>query len=82
MPGPTPLIKVAAWAMGILPNPPLSPDAVDFINQPATVDTGPLLRVMPRTLTRLETGLATYLGPRHSTLPSSDRRHEGLRPAA
>jgi NADH dehydrogenase len=82
MPGPTPLIKVAAWAMGILPNPPLSPDAVDFINQPATVDTGPLLEVMPRTLTRLEMGLATYLGPRHSTLRILDPRHEGLRPAA
>ena len=78
MPGPTPLIKVAAWAMGILPSPPLSPNAVDFINQPAVVDNGLLMRAMPRTMTRLETGLATYLGPRPSTLRMLDPRHEGV----
>ncbi len=41
----------------------MTPGAVDFVNQPATVDVEPLLARMPRTLTRLEQGLATYLGP-------------------
>jgi hypothetical protein len=54
--------------MRFLPNPPLSPDAVDFVNQPATVDVGPLLRAMPRTLTRLEDGLASYLGAGQSSV--------------
>ena len=47
-PGPTPLIKLGAWPLKFLPRPPLTPDAVDFINQPATVDIGPLLAAMPR----------------------------------
>jgi len=62
MPGPAPLIKVAAWPMRFLPNPPLSPDAVDFVNQPAVVDNGPLFERMPRSLTTLEDGLGTYIG--------------------
>jgi NADH dehydrogenase len=66
MPGPTPLLKLVAWPMRFLPDPPLSPDAVDFVNQPATVAVAPLLEAMPRTLTRFEDGLATYLGPHHS----------------
>jgi hypothetical protein len=63
LPGPTPLIKAAAWPMSLLPEPPLTPDAVDFVNQPATVDNGPLLEAMPRRLTPLEEGLGTYVGP-------------------
>jgi uncharacterized protein YbjT (DUF2867 family)/ligand-binding SRPBCC domain-containing protein len=63
IPGPTPLIKVAAVPLSWLPSPILSPDAVDFINQPATVDLGPLLERMPRRLTALEEGLRTYLAP-------------------
>lgn len=62
VPGPTALVKVAAWPLSFLPEPPLTPDAVDFINQPATVDNGPLLRTLPRRLTPLEEGLGTYLG--------------------
>ena len=58
--------------MRLLPNPPLSPGAVDFVNQPATVDIEPLLTAMPRTLTRLEVGLAWYLGPQRSTVTISD----------
>jgi uncharacterized protein YbjT (DUF2867 family)/ligand-binding SRPBCC domain-containing protein len=65
VPGPAPLIKLAAWPLTLLPTPPLTPDAVDFINQPATVDNGPLLNVMPRRLTPLAEGLGTYLGPAH-----------------
>jgi NADH dehydrogenase len=82
IPGPAPLIKVAAWPMRFLPNPPLSPDAVDFVNQPATVDIEPLLRAMPRTLTPLEAGLATYLGPGHSATTIIDGLPEGVRTAA
>lgn len=62
VPGPAPLIRLAAIPLTLLPSPPLTPDAVDFINQPATVDVAPLLERMPRRLTPLEQGLATYLG--------------------
>ncbi len=58
------LMKLVAWPLQFLPRPPLTPDAVDFVNQPATVDTGPLLAAMPRRLTPLDEGLATYLGTR------------------
>ncbi len=64
LPGPTPLIKAAALPLTLLPQPPLTPDAVDFINQPAVVDIAPLLARMPRRLTPLEEGLRTYLGDR------------------
>jgi hypothetical protein len=82
VPGPTPLIKLAAWPMRFLPQPPLSPDAVDFVNQPATVDLAPLLRAMPRTLTPLEDGLASYLGPRYASSTVIDALEGGLRPAS
>lgn len=61
IPGPAPLIRLGAAPLTLLPTPPLTPDAVDFINQPATVDIAPLLRRMPRRLTPLEEGLASYL---------------------
>jgi NADH dehydrogenase len=61
VPGPTPLIKLLAVPLSWLPTPILTPDAVDFINQPATVDLAPLLERMPRRLTPLEEGLRTYL---------------------
>lgn len=67
VPGPAPLIKVVAFPLQFLPRPPLTPDAVDFINQPATVENGPLLAAMPRTLTPLAEGLATYLGEAETT---------------
>lgn len=82
VPGPTPLIKLAAWPMRFLPQPPLSPDAVDFVNQPATVDLAHLMRAMPRALTPLEAGLATYLGPQRSSSTIIDALEGGLRPAA
>lgn len=63
VPGPTPLIKLAAAPLALLPQPPLTPTAVDFINQPATVDLAPLLERMPRRLTPLDEGLAHYLAP-------------------
>jgi uncharacterized protein YbjT (DUF2867 family)/ligand-binding SRPBCC domain-containing protein len=63
VPGPAPLIKLGSLPLTLLPRPPLTPDAVDFINQPATVDLGPLLERMPRRLTPLEEGLRSYLAP-------------------
>ena len=63
LPGPTPLIKLGAWPLRLMPRPILTPDAVDFINQPATVDSSVLLERMPRRLTPLDEGLATYLSP-------------------
>ena len=63
LPGPTPLIKLAALPLRLFPEPLLTPDAVDFINQPATVDVAPLLARMPRRLTPLEEGLRRYLVP-------------------
>jgi NADH dehydrogenase len=60
---PARLMKVLAWPLQFLPRPPLTPAAIDFVNQPATVDTGPLLAAMPRRLTPLAEGLARYLGP-------------------
>ena len=43
LPGPALLLKLGSLPLTLLPAPPLTPDAVDFINQPATVDIGPLL---------------------------------------
>ncbi len=63
VPGPTPLLKLAAAPLALLPRPPLTPAAVDFVNQPATVDVAPLLALMPRRLTPLDEGLASYLAP-------------------
>jgi len=62
LPAPAALLKVAAWPLQLLPRPPLTPSAVDFVNQPATVDTASLLARMPRRLTPLAEGLETYLG--------------------
>lgn len=63
LPAPSPLVWLAAWPLRFLPGPLLTPDAVLFVNQPAVVDLAPLQEVMPRRLTPLEEGLATYLGP-------------------
>ncbi|HEX2754541.1 MAG TPA: NAD(P)H-binding protein [Candidatus Limnocylindrales bacterium] len=77
VPGPTPLIKLLAIPLSWLPTPILTPDAVDFINQPAIVDLAPLLERMPRRLTPLEEGLRTYLEP-----PSGDATLDFDRPVA
>jgi uncharacterized protein YbjT (DUF2867 family)/ligand-binding SRPBCC domain-containing protein len=63
MPAPAALLRLAAHVLQHLPGRLLTPDGVDFVNQPATVDVEPLLAVMPRRLTPLAEGLATYLGP-------------------
>jgi len=63
LPGPAPILKVATAPLTLLSEPPLTPDAIDFVNQPATVDLAPLLARMPRRLTPLVEGLSTYLAP-------------------
>ncbi len=63
VPGPALLLKLAVLPLRLLPEPPLTPEAIDFINQPATVDNAPLLARLPRRLTPLEEGLRTYLSP-------------------
>lgn len=61
IPGPAPLIKLGVAPLALLPSPPMTPSAIDFVNQPATVDVGPLLERMPLRLTPLDEGLSTYL---------------------
>ena len=63
LPGPSALIKLGVAPLALLPEPPMTPSAIDFVNQPATVDIRPLLDRMPRRLTPLDEGLATYLAP-------------------
>jgi len=54
--------KVMGTVASVLPSPPLSADAVEFIAAPAVADTSNLERVLSPRLTRLREGLATYLG--------------------
>jgi NADH dehydrogenase len=61
---PVVLMKVATAPLTLLPSPPMTPSAIDFIVQSALVDTGPLTATLPRSLTPLAEALATYLGPR------------------
>jgi NADH dehydrogenase len=54
--------KLAGTLAGVLPTPPLSADAVDFINSPAVADNVNLARLLHPQLTLLRDGLETYLG--------------------
>lgn len=54
--------KLIGTVAGVLPVPPLSADAVDFIASPAIADTSNLERVLSPQLTPLREGLQTYLG--------------------
>ena len=87
VPGPTPLLKLGAVPLGLFPEPLLTPAAIDFINQPATVDNAPLLARMPRSLTSLEDGLRTYLAPNGGAAsiefdPSAESNRVAARPAS
>ena len=53
--------KTIGTLSSILPSPPLSADAIDFITQPATADNKLLLEVLKPKLTSLKDGLKTYL---------------------
>ena len=59
---PVRLMKFLARPLTLLPSPPLTPDAIDFITQTAQVDTSPLAAALPRRMTPLSEGLAAYLG--------------------
>lgn len=54
--------KTIGVLASILPSPPLSADAIDFITHPAVADNSALMRVLKPQLTPLREGLATYLG--------------------
>ena len=54
--------KLLGRLAAVLPSPPLSADAIDFITSPAVADNTNLMRVLNPELTPLREGLATYLG--------------------
>jgi uncharacterized protein YbjT (DUF2867 family) len=57
------MAKTAGAFARMLPNPPLSPRAVDFLTGDALADLGPLIQAFGTRLTPLEEGLQTYLRP-------------------
>ena len=62
---PAGLMKLATRPLTLLPSPPMTPDAIDFVVQSAQVDTGPLTAALPRRLVPLSEALATYLPSSH-----------------
>jgi uncharacterized protein YbjT (DUF2867 family) len=58
------LPKLAGFFLQVLPKPPLTPDAVDFLTADAVADVGPLVDAFGMKLTPLREGLSTYLVPR------------------
>jgi NADH dehydrogenase len=58
------LMKVLTAPLTLLPSPPMTPAAIDFVVQAAPVDTGPLHATLPRRLLPLPEALATYLAPK------------------
>ena len=62
---PVVLMKVITGPLTLLPSPPMTPAAIDFVVQSAPVDTGPLRKLLPRRLMPLAEALATYMGPGH-----------------
>lgn len=59
---PAALGKAIGTLTAVLPSPPLSADAIDFITEPAVADNTLVLEVLKPRLTPLREGLATYLG--------------------
>lgn len=53
--------KLMATFLQLLPGPPLTPDAIDFITNEAVADDDALKRVFAPKLTPLREALATYL---------------------
>ena len=58
------LMKLATAPLTLLPSPPMSPQAIDFVVQSAPVDTTLLTERLPRRLTPLSEALASYLTPK------------------
>ena len=61
---PAALVKLMVRPLTLLPSPPMTPGAVDFIIGSAPVDTTALHAALPRRLTPIDEALATYLGRR------------------
>jgi len=61
---PVGLMKLATAPLAVLPSPPMTPNAIDFIVQSAPVDTKELAETFPRRLTPLSEALASYLAPK------------------
>jgi NADH dehydrogenase len=59
---PVALMKIMTAPLTLLPSPPMTPGAIDFVTQSAPVDTGPLHERLPRRLLPLSEALATYMG--------------------
>jgi NADH dehydrogenase len=53
--------KALGALAALLPSPPLSADAIDFITSPAVADNSAVLAALAPRLTPLRDGLATYL---------------------
>ncbi len=53
--------KAIGTLTSVLPSPPLSADAIDFITESATADNTTLMRILAPRLTPLREGLETYL---------------------
>jgi NADH dehydrogenase len=60
---PVTIMKILTAPLAILPSPPMSPSAIDFVVQSAPVDTTRLNECLPRRLRPVREGLATYLAP-------------------
>jgi NADH dehydrogenase len=56
--------KAIGTVASLLPSPPLTADAVDFVTEPAVADNSNLERVLRPALTPLRQGLETYLRPK------------------
>lgn len=56
--------KVAGTLASVLPNPPLSADAVEFITQPAVADNTVLMETLAPELTPFRAGVETYMRKR------------------
>ena len=58
------LMKLLSTFLQMLPGPPLTPDAIDFITMDALADPAEVQRKLGITVTPLREALATYLAPR------------------
>jgi uncharacterized protein YbjT (DUF2867 family) len=58
---PVPLMKMLVKPMALLPNPPLSPSAIDFVAQEVEIDPRPAMEYFGFSFRKLEDGLREYL---------------------
>ena len=67
LPGPKPVMKLAAAVIQFVPGKPLSPDAVDFITADALADPTEIESVLGLKMMPLREALGTYLGAGHTS---------------